>query len=211
MAKNGNEPPKYPEIGARLRKFVDESGEPSDRQFARKAGISPGVLSNLLMGYSMPGGETLSALAENFRDFDATFLLTGKRARISDVVSEPAPSSPATPKDTEKQEAAEVPLTASRGGLPTPGEATPQQADFVGRYITRLEKELEASQGREVYWQDRAERLEKPSPTPDATWLPTPAATPISLRPAACTPTNAQAGGKVIALWPATVVARATA
>lgn len=77
MAKKLNEPPKYPEIGARLSQFIEESNEPNARQFAIKAGLTPQLISNLMAGYSIPGGETLVALACTYRKFDANWLLTG--------------------------------------------------------------------------------------------------------------------------------------
>jgi transcriptional regulator with XRE-family HTH domain len=85
MAKEKNEPPKFPEIGARLSQFVKDSGEPSARQFALKARITPAVLSNLMLGHSIPGGETLAAIAAAYSGFDVNWLLTGGRARLTAI------------------------------------------------------------------------------------------------------------------------------
>jgi transcriptional regulator with XRE-family HTH domain len=197
--------------GARLRYLRELLGfEGKQQEFADRIGLSQQSVSNMERDKTEPAAKSLNKIYAAFQQVNISWLVTGVGEPL-DTMREGrtlTPTDTATPKDTEKQEAAEVPLTASRGGLPTPGEATPQQADFVGKLIQRLETELAGYQEREVWYQDM---LKKPSPAPDATWLPAPAATPISLRPAACTPTNAQAGGKVIALWPATVVARATA
>lgn len=76
--KREKQPPKYPEIGARLTQFIEESGEPNARQFALKAGLTPQLVSHLAGGYSIPGGETLVALTTAYRAFDSDWLLTGR-------------------------------------------------------------------------------------------------------------------------------------
>lgn len=112
MAKEKNGPPKFPEIGARLSQFVKDSGEPSARQFALKAGITPAVLSNLMLGYSIPGGETLAALAAAYPKFDVNHVLTGKCA----IIAPHYPSAqlpPQVPSKLEPPQAPEIPASPS--------------------------------------------------------------------------------------------------
>lgn len=87
--KKEKEPPKYPEIGARLAQFITESDEPNARQFALKAGLSPQLISHNAAGYSIPGGETLMALSKTYKDFDSDWLLTGKRKAGPEQAKEP--------------------------------------------------------------------------------------------------------------------------
>lgn len=148
MAKKGNEPPKFPEIGERLTQFIEQSSEPNARQFALRAGLAPQLVSNLAAGYSMPSGETLIALGAAYKGFDAMWLLTGKNTASAQLP-------PQVPSKLEP----------SKPTLPTPGEATPVQADFVGRLIKRLEDEIAGYQEREAWYQ---EMLKKPLASADA-------------------------------------------
>lgn len=102
MAKKGNEPPKFPEIGARLAQFIEQSSEPNARQFAIRAGLAPQLISNLCGGYSMPSGETLVALATTYPKFDAMWLLTGKGSMLRDgkVLAPPAEAAEPRPDFT---------------------------------------------------------------------------------------------------------------
>jgi hypothetical protein len=84
-------------------------------------------------------------------------------------------------------------LEPSKPGLPTPGEATPQQADFVGKLIERLEKELAQAQADKEYLQGLVtDLMGKSDDSPDAagqqlftSFLAPVKNVPISLAPAA--------------------------
>jgi len=110
MEQKTEEPPKYPEVAARLAQFIKDSGELNQRQFAIRAGLTPQKISYILQGKFLPGGDTMTALADTYRDFDAIWLLTGRRT-IGVTPSEP--TTPATSKDTEKPEAAAVPVISA--------------------------------------------------------------------------------------------------
>lgn len=100
MAKKGNEPPKFADIGQRLTQFIEDSGEPSARQFALKAGLAPQLVSNLAAGYSMPSGETLIALTAAYKSLDAMWLLTGRRtAKVAANVPDTTPATPEPPNN----------------------------------------------------------------------------------------------------------------
>ena len=94
MMKKEKDPPKYPEIGARLTKFIEASGQPNARQFALRAGLTPQLVSHLAAGNSIPGGETLMALAVAYKDFDSDWLLTGRSRTGTSIKEEPQPTVP---------------------------------------------------------------------------------------------------------------------
>lgn len=131
--KKVKEPPKYPEIGARLSQFIEDSGEPNARQFALKAGLTPQLVSHLAGGYSIPGGETLMALATAYRSFDSDWLLTGRRkGQAADQLP------PAIPSEAK-------PATAPTPGYPIMAVAriTPEEAVAIQLENARLKQELE--------------------------------------------------------------------
>lgn len=69
--------PKHPGIASRLEAFIAEKAD-NPRQFALAAGLTPQVISHLLQGKAVPGGDTLTALVSKWPSFNATWLLTGR-------------------------------------------------------------------------------------------------------------------------------------
>ncbi len=142
MSKKDKEPPKYPEIGARLAQFIAESGEPNARQFALRAGLTPQLVSHLAAGNSIPGGETLMALATAYKGFDANWLLTGKGGRALT----PAAAVPVGTQEPEPPSSSLLPATVRRkvhtpimSADPDLSHLTPEQrADYWKRRHDRL-------------------------------------------------------------------------
>ena len=140
MAKKENEAAKYPELGARLTQFVEQSGETSARQFAIKAGLTASVLSNLMLGYSIPGGETLAALARTYPKFDVTWLLTGKSDSARALTpAQPEPADPPADK-VPASYGATVELAITRARVTDRDTMIEQQREEIARLNRELGK-----------------------------------------------------------------------
>ncbi len=190
----------------RLREWREFKGISITEMF-RRTGVKVSTLSQAdAAGASSPSYDTLTKVLLGFPDLSPEWLMLGTGPMLRDGRAlTPATNAAAAPTETTDTGEGPEPgpaggvMTASRTDLPEPGNATPAQADFVGRLIDRLEQELEASKGREVYWQERAERLEKPSPAPDAAWLSTPR---TEIRKWGTAASQAEPEGKLVAMWP---------
>lgn len=115
MDKKKEEPPKYPEVAKRMAQFIEESGEPNPRQFAIQAKLTPQKISYILQGKFMPGGDTLAALAAAYRNFDAIWLLTGRRTIVA-ADAPPTPSvetEPASPALERQPDYSSAPATVA--------------------------------------------------------------------------------------------------
>ncbi|OGX84133.1 hypothetical protein BEN47_16785 [Hymenobacter lapidarius] len=141
--------PKHPGIAARLEAFIAEKAD-NPRQFALSAGLTPQVISHLLQGKAVPSGDTLTALVTKWPGLNTTWLLTGKGAMyLGDSAAQLPPA---------------LPDPIREGFPPVPGTATPQQADFVGRYLTQLEAENARLAGMVEWLQHQNEVLLGKSP-----------------------------------------------
>lgn len=147
------EPPKHPDVARIFTQLLDAVGM-NAAQFARKIGSTPQAVSNYMVGRNEPGRKMLALIIEAYPNIDASWLATG--------MGEPFPNGkfsqlpPAVPSEAKPH----------REGFPaTPGTATPKEADFVGRVIRDLEKQIADYQAREAWYQ---EMLKKPLASADA-------------------------------------------
>lgn len=164
-------------IGLRIRQ-LREAKQLSVADFATAAGVKPSAIYGLESNANKPSIETVGMLRQSFPDLNTEWLQFGVGSMFRDgrALTPASQLPPAVPSKLEPY----------REGLPTPGEATPQQADFVGRLIERLERELSEARVREAWYQ---EMLKKPLASHDAAGLLfAEPATPISMRPTACQP-----------------------
>lgn len=147
-------------IGKRIRQLRDEK-QLSVAEFAKAAGVKASAIYGLESDANKPSIETVGALREAFPDLSTEWLQFGvgtmfKEDKELTLVSQLPPPLPSE-------------LKPSKPELPTPGEATPKQADFVGKLIERLEKELAQAQADKEYLQGLVtELMGKSDDSPDA-------------------------------------------
>lgn len=170
-------------IGQRIRQ-LREAKQLSVADFAAAAGVKPSAIYGLESNANKPSIETVGALREAFPDLDTEWLQFGggQMFKGGQALTPAAQLPPQVPSKLEP----------SKPELPVPGEATPIQADFVGRLISQLEQE-NARKDALIEWlqEQNAQLLKKPLANLDAAaFMVAEPATPISLRPKACQPTE---------------------
>ncbi|SDZ01842.1 helix-turn-helix domain-containing protein [Hymenobacter psychrophilus] len=144
--------------GKRLRHIRELLGY-QDRQndFAEELGMSQQSLSNMERDKGKPSFDSLQKIVEAFPGVSLGYILTGQGDPIGRALT-PALSQAAAP-------AASVSLSR-----PAPLQTEPGQVDFVAKYISRMEADLEAarkdlqaerdaSAAREAYYQARLQEL----------------------------------------------------
>lgn len=138
----------------------------TQEELGNLCGIKRGTVGTIVNGKTTPDVEALVLLKRNKPALSWDWLLAG--------VGEPF-------------EGKEMPTTAKPTGRPAPIATEPGQVDFVNKYITRLENDLDAAAEREAYYQARIqELLGKPSGNSEAAG-PIPALPPVhGMVPTAC-------------------------
>lgn len=181
----------------RLEMFWQTKGIRTASGFAETVGdgVTAAAISAIKKRGSRPGAAIMRAIQNRFPDLNADWVLWGNGEMLLNGRSlTPANQLPPPVPDQ---------LQPSRPGFPVPGEATPAQADFVGKYITTLEAENARLAGYVEWLQAQLEiALGKPLSSVDAAAFTSEPRTPISMRPAQC-----RTEAKVIPMWPAKVAA----
>jgi transcriptional regulator with XRE-family HTH domain len=193
---------KHPDVAAIFERLLRELGI-SGNQLAVALGTSQQAISNYTSGRNKPGREIMAAIVQRYPAINAAWLLTGEGDPFPEgrYNEKPATSlahgrahgeARATthptvqPTDKELANGAANGPAMREGFPPVPGTATPEQADFVGRLIHRLETELADAKAREEQQSRLIEQLLGKSPASAHAATPAEPATPISLRPTAC-------------------------
>ena len=166
-------------------------GYDSPAALAKAMGLDPNTVRKAMQGPSKPSFDTLEAITKKHPKLSPDWLLLGTGPMLRDGRAlTPAARPTADPSD---------PPAPSRPGLPVPGTATPAEADFVGRLIERLEKELADAKAREEQQGRLIQTLLGKSPASAYAAIPSEPRQQI-----AGFRTTAQAReGKVVAMYPA--------
>lgn len=132
-------------------------------EFAEKVGIERSTYDKMEKGPHKPSADNLEKIASKFSEVNLNWLLLGQGPMLFLEGSEPAAQLP--PPIPSK-------LEPSKPNLPVPGEATPQQVDFVARLLRQYEEQIAGYQERETQWEVREawyqEMLKKPLASSDA-------------------------------------------
>lgn len=183
-------------ISQRLRLFRDSLGL-TQGEFGDKCGISQRTYANLENGKTKKVSmEYLNQIETGFPEINPSWLRNGAGPMLRNghtliPLNQLPPQVPSEAKP-------------NRVGFPqTPGTASPSEADFVGKYIARLEAELAQAQADKEYLQGLVTDLlgKSPASSDAAGLMVAPRMEVDGFRPAACAPVS-QKEAKVIQLYP---------
>ncbi|UOR07221.1 helix-turn-helix domain-containing protein [Hymenobacter aerilatus] len=125
-------------IGKRLQ-LVRQAKKLSVEALADILGVKASAVYGLQKDHNKPSFDTIAALTDAFPDISMQWLIHGKGEMLRDGKN----LTPVVDAPTR----------------PAPIATQPGQVDFVQRYITRLENDLDAAAEREAYYQARIQEL----------------------------------------------------
>jgi hypothetical protein len=130
----------------RLELFWQSKGLKNASAFADTVpGLTAAALSAMKKRGNLPSSPVMRSIQAAYPDINPDYILGDTGDMLKDNRSLTPANQLPPPVPSEMQ--------PSRPGLPIPGKASPQEADFVGKYIARLEKELAAAYADKEYLQ----------------------------------------------------------